>query len=145
MSEHRSHESYEGMALGNNEKAGGTRYNRGKPNMCWAPWLGMVEVCRVSVFGAEKYAPLDWAEGQSYTTLLGSTMRHVMAIMADPLAVDPDSGRLHAGHAAWNLLCLLHFHEEGRSEDMDDVTGWRGVTAAQDNQDSTSSEHGGRR
>jgi hypothetical protein len=54
--------------------------------------------------------------------------------MADPLAKDPESGKLHLGHAAWNLLALLHFTEEGRAEALDDVTRWRGVTALEKKQ-----------
>jgi hypothetical protein len=114
----------------NTETAGGTRFSAGKPAMVWAPWAGMLEVCRVSEYGATKYAPLDWQRGQSFTTMLNSGMRHLIAGIADPQKRDPESGRLHLAHAAWNLLAVLAFIEEGRAEDLDDISTWHGVTTA---------------
>lgn len=111
----------------NTESAGGTRFSQGKPQMTWSPWLGMWEVSRVSEYGAQKYAPLDWQEGQSFTTLLNSAMRHLSRSMSAPQSRDHESGHLHIGHAAWNLLTILHFMEEGRL-DLDNVTPWQGVS-----------------
>lgn len=114
----------------NTERAGGTRYSGGKPAMTWSPWLGMLAVSGVAEYGATKYAPLDWLSGQSYSTLLNSAMRHLVRSMADPLAPDPESQHLHVAHATWNLLALLHFHEAGRSGELNDVSKWHGVTTA---------------
>jgi succinate dehydrogenase flavin-adding protein (antitoxin of CptAB toxin-antitoxin module) len=115
----------------NTETSGGTRYSEGKPKMTWAPWRGMMEVCRVSDRGAQKYAPLDWDCGQSFSTLLNSASRHMIAAMNNPLARDSESDLLHVGHAAWNLLCLLDFVEQGRAAELDDITKWRGVSASE--------------
>lgn len=118
--------------LENKEMSGGTRFNAGKPGMWWAiPMKGLRLVARVTMRGSEKYAPLDWACGQSYSTLLDSASRHWIEVLTNgPLAKDDETGLLHLAHAAWNLLCLLHFIEEGR-EDLDDVTKWQGVNTAQ--------------
>lgn len=132
MSEHRMQSDYGGVAQGNTEKAGGTRYSSGKPTMTWSPWLGMMEVCRVSTMGAKKYAPLDWLAGQSFSTLMSSAMRHMLKAATSPLARDEDSGLLHLGHAAWNILAALHFIEQGRDHLFDDVTCWHGCTASTD-------------
>ena len=115
----------------NQENSGGTRFNAGKPAMWWAvPMKGLRAVARVTMLGSKKYAPLDWAVGQSYSTLLDSASRHWIEVLTDgPLARDEESGLLHLAHAAWNILCLLHFIEQGRS-DLDDVSKWRGVTTA---------------
>lgn len=112
------------------EAAAGTRYSAGKPGGAWyAPlWPGLAEVLRVAEHGAEKYAPLDWREGQSFSTLLDCAFRHVMRTLRDPRSRDPESGCYHAAHAVWNLLVLLCWLLEGR-DDCDDVTSWRGVTA----------------
>lgn len=115
----------------NTETAGGSRYAAGKVPQIYAPWGGMDEVCRVAAMGAQKYAPFDYLNGQSFSTLLNSAMRHLRKAMRSPLARDEESGLLHVGHAVWNLLTLLDFVEQGRAEEMDDVTPWQGVTAAQ--------------
>jgi len=117
-------------ATTNTEQAGGTRFSSGKPSMWHAPWMGLMEVCRVSTYGGKKYAPLDWERGQSFSTLLNSGMRHMLQAMSNPLSRDEESGLLHLGHAAWNLLTLLHFVETGRT-DLDDITKWQGVSTAE--------------
>lgn len=114
----------------NTETTGGTRYSDGKPSGWWyAPLKGLDLVVRVAEFGGEKYAPLDWQSGQSYSTLLDCAMRHMIEVMhLGVLAKDKETGHLHLAHAVWNLLCLLTFIAVGR-EDLDDTTVWRGVTA----------------
>ena len=115
----------------NTEQSGGTRFNSGKPGMWWAiPMYGLRAVARVTMRGSEKYAPLDWACGQSYSTLIDSASRHWLEVLTSgPLARDEESGLLHLAHCAWNILCLLHFIEQGR-DDLDDVSKWTGVTTA---------------
>lgn len=120
----------------NTETAGGTRFNEGKPGQWWAvPLYGLRLVARVTEYGSEKYAPRDWYEGQSFSTLLDSGFRHYLeALHRGPLARDPDTGErdeeqaYHLAQAAWNLLTLLTFIEEGRAEEVDDVSDWYGVT-----------------
>jgi len=113
----------------NTETTGGSRFSTGKPQMWMAPWYGCMEVARVSEHGAGKYGPLDWEEGQSFSTLLNSAMRHLLKAMRNPLARDTESGLFHLGHAAWNILALLDFVERGDTERLDDVTPWQGVVA----------------
>jgi hypothetical protein len=90
----------------------------------------MIEVCRVSEYGAKKYAPLDWQIGQKFSTLLNSGMRHKIAAMANPLSRDAESGLYHLGHDAWNTLALLHFIASGRADDLDDITPWIGLSTS---------------
>lgn len=116
----------------NTERVGiGSRYSAGKPAGWWhAPLLGLRLVAPVWQSGAEKYAPMDWREGQSFSSLIDCAMRHMLAVVdGGPLARDPESGHYHAAHAAWNLLTLLTFVVLGR-DDLNDVDGWRGITAA---------------
>jgi len=117
-------------AIANTERAGGTRYSEGKPRGAWfLPVLGLRLVQRVAMNGAEKYAPRDWFEGQSYSTLLDCAWSHTLKVMIyGPKAIDEESGCYHAAHAAWNWLALLAFIEMGRA-DVDDVTPWFGVNA----------------
>lgn len=113
------------------EAAKGTRYSTGKPKLVATPILGMYEVARVGEYGAAKYALLDWHLGQSFSTLLNCAARHLFKALMNPLARDPESGCLHLGHAAWNVLALLHFIEEGRAHELDDVSPWIGVPASE--------------
>ena len=115
--------------MNNTETAGGTRYSEGKPKPMWTPALGLLEVAKVTEYGATKYAPHDWWVGQSYSGLVNSAARHMMQVLSyGPRARDRESGLLHTAHAAWNLLCLLHFHHEGRDTELDDLSGFVGVT-----------------
>lgn len=118
----------------NTDTSGGTRFSAGKPGMWWAiPLKGLRLVSLVTMHGSKKYAPLDWACGQSYSTLIDSASRHWIEVLTDgPLSRDAESGLYHLAHCAWNILCLLHFIEQGR-EDLDDVSEWQGVTTAMKN------------
>lgn len=116
----------------NTETAGGTRYSAGKPAGWWyVPMYGLRLVARVAMHGAEKYAPMDWRNGQSFSTLFDCMMRHLLEVQErGPYAQDEDTGCYHLAHAAWNILALLTFMALGRRE-LDDITPWQGVTAAE--------------
>lgn len=115
----------------NTEKAGGTRYSQGKPGGWWyAPIYGLRLVAEVWQRGAEKYAPMDWKNGQSFSTLLDCASRHWLEVVEHgPWARDPETGAYHLAHLAWNVLTLLTFMALER-HDLDDVSKWRGITAA---------------
>jgi len=114
------------------ETAGGTRFNRGKPSDWWAiPLYGLKLVAKVTKAGSEKYAPRDWREGQSFSTLIDSMSRHYIEVMErGPWSRDPENGCYHIAQMVWNALCLLTFMALGR-RDLDDVSPWYGVTTAE--------------
>ena len=95
------------------------------------PWLGMLEVGRVSEYGREKYALFDWLEGQSLSTLIDCGLRHALKAACDPMSRDKESGCLHLGHFAWNMLVALYFWDTDRWKEIDDVSGWHGVVTAE--------------
>lgn len=122
------------------------------PFVTLIPALGVWEIGRVSCYGAHKYAEFDWDEGQSFSTLLSSARRHVDKMLAfGPFSVDSwhgdepkdteYSGLMHAGHAAWNIACLLDFLEQGRRDELDDVSVWRGITADEKQRILSSAKH----
>ena len=116
----------------NTDTSGGTRFSAGKPNPMWTPALGLLEVAKVTEYGNKKYAPSDWWVGQTFSTLIGSASRHLLAMLVyGPLSKDKESGLLHAAHCCWNLLCLLNFVYEEREAELDDLSEWVGVTTAQ--------------
>jgi len=106
----------------NTETAGGTRYSEGKKRITIAPFLGFQAVMEVAEYGAGKYSDNDWRAGQSWSTLINSTFRHLLKILTDE-TYDEESGLPHAAHAAWNMCTMCHFIIEGSEGQLDDL--WR--------------------
>lgn len=116
---------YAGLLLGHAVRAG-----CGATEVPAVPYLGLDGPADRSVFGAEKYAALDWDCGQWFSTLLSSGHRHAAACLAlGPESVDPDGGQPHLWGFLWNGLCLLDFIAQDRL-DLDDVSPWRGINTA---------------
>ena len=67
----------------------------------------LLEVSAVGTFGAQKYSPDGWVSVprgvERYTDAMH---RHLLAEAAG-VALDSDSGLMHAAHAAWNALARL--------------------------------------
>jgi hypothetical protein len=67
----------------------------------------LTAVSQVGTFGAEKYSEHGWLDvpngPERYTDAL---FRHLLA----PESYDPESGLLHAAHAAWNALAVLELN-----------------------------------
>lgn len=65
------------------------------------------EVGKVGTFGARKYSDDGWKQvPDGVSRYSDALMRHLLAEAAGEDA-DPDSGLLHAAHAAWNALARL--------------------------------------
>lgn len=76
------------------------------------------ESAEVLEYGKGKYAPFNWAKGMPWSVCIGCAARHLMRKMwIDPKSVDEESGRLHAGHVACNLLFLLQYAKTYREGD----------------------------
>lgn len=75
--------------------------------------LDLVEkIVEIYHHGAKKYAPNTWkgledGENRYFSAL----MRHLTAHRKGELT-DPESGKLHMAHVAWNAIALLHFATE---------------------------------
>lgn len=68
----------------------------------------IVVVSSISDFGAKKYAWKGWESvPDGFNRYSDALARHLLAEGYEEL--DPDSGILHAGHAAWNALARLEF------------------------------------
>lgn len=66
----------------------------------------LMEVAKVSTFGAEKYAPRSWikVESERYKDALA---RHLLQFYTNEDSIDDESGLLHLSHLIWNCLALL--------------------------------------
>lgn len=75
--------------------------------------LALLEVGKVGTYGAQKYSDNGWMSvpsGQErYTDAL---FRHLLA----QEECDPDTGLLHAAHAAWNSLAVLELMLRGKHD-----------------------------
>ncbi len=67
----------------------------------------LLEVAKISTFGANKYSDGGWLRVPNGIARYKDAMqRHNLKIARGGI-VDPDSGLLHAAHAAWNALAIL--------------------------------------
>ncbi len=67
---------------------------------------------------AVKYDERNWEKGAPYCRFLDSALRHIEQYLARETDED------HLAQAAWNLLCIMHFEELGRT-DLDDRPEWK--------------------
>ncbi len=94
-----------------NVKAGAIKYDGGKSPIyrgaiAYFP-KAISAVAAVSAFGASKYAWNGWQNvSDGYNRYSDALVRH-LGYEAEGEDVDPDSGLLHASHAAWNALARL--------------------------------------
>lgn len=118
----------EGSRENDIEPTRGTRFSKGKPGGWWyAPLYGLRLVADVWTAGAAKYSPMDWREGQMFSTLFDSMSRHWLDVQSNGVwSKDSDTGAYSLACMAWNVLCLLTFMALGR-HDLDDITPWQGL------------------
>ncbi len=93
---------------------GAIKYDAGKPCL----WQGAINyfpraldaVAAISTFGAQKYAWNGWeAVANGRARYSDAMVRHLTKEATGEL-VDPDSGLLHAAHAAWGALARLELY-----------------------------------
>lgn len=73
--------------------------------------LALLEVAKVSTFGAGKYSRGGWRHAKDGVTRYGDAMwRHLLLEHVEDSA--PDSGLSHQAHVAWNALARLELMME---------------------------------
>jgi hypothetical protein len=60
--------------------------------------------------GAVNHGDRNWENGLPHSRLYNSAMRHSQQALAG------DTDEDHLAQAIWNLACIIHFQEEGRTE-----------------------------
>ena len=83
----------------------GLKYDSEKPILALLDPDWLEGVGKVLTFGANKYEAHNWRGGISYSRLLSSTFRHLLAIMRSE-DVDPESGLPHIYHLSCNAMFL---------------------------------------
>ncbi len=75
------------------------------------------ECAHVFDYGRKKYAEWNWAKGMPWSVPIGCAARHIIAHLGGEL-LDAESGRKHlSGHAACNVVMLLHYVRAWREGD----------------------------
>lgn len=87
------------------------KFDGGKTQWGLFPWDAAEEVVKVLQFGAGKYSPWNWAEGEGFkfSRLFNSSMRHFVAWFWRKEDNDPETGLSHLAHLSCNVLFLLHY------------------------------------
>lgn len=114
---------------------GSRRDNAGKPPLSKLPWTALGEVAFVQEYGDGYYGIGNWRKGQTMSTFLDCSDRHVAAFTRGE-DMDPKSGKPHLAHAAVNLLYALHQqihakHYANLDDRIDDFGNWVNETFAQ--------------
>jgi Domain of unknown function (DUF5664) len=88
----------------------GAKLDAGKPRvslMMSGFSNALLEVAKVTTFGAAKYTPGGWRTvPNGLERYADAQMRHVLKAAGGEV-LDPDSALLHAAHTAWNALAVL--------------------------------------
>jgi hypothetical protein len=87
-------------------KQNGIKHDHGKTRLDLIPYEALEQIGKVLAFGATKYGEANWAEGISYSRLLGAALRHVNQFNAGE-DTDAESGISHIAHAGCNIVFLL--------------------------------------
>ncbi len=74
--------------------------------------------------GALNHGDSNWAKGIPFSRLLDSALRHINQFQRGLRDED------HIAQAAWNLFCVLHFLEEGREKELNDLLVYEKTSGA---------------
>lgn len=94
----------------------GTKYDQGKIPLNLLDPVFLYGTAQVLGFGAEKYAPYNWAEGMKWSRVFGALMRHMWAWWGGE-ENDPETGLSHLYHASCCLMFLANYQKNGVGED----------------------------
>ena len=94
----------------------GLRYDAGKPRVDLIPADAVLEIGNVFGWGATKYLEHNWCKGMSWSRVLASAERHLLAIKSGE-DFDKESELTHAGHLAWNAIVLISYFKRGVGTD----------------------------
>jgi hypothetical protein len=90
----------------------------GKPQLSQIDNELLKQTAFVLEFGERKYNRGNWRKGITYNRCIDSLMRHVAAFK-EGQTNDEETGLAHLGHAACNIMFLLRYEADNRT-DLDD-------------------------
>jgi hypothetical protein len=90
----------------------------GKPPLSQLDGELLRQTALVMGFGERKYDRGNWRKGIPYNRCLDSLFRHILSFKEGE-TLDSESGLPHLGHAAANIMFLLRYEADNRT-DLDD-------------------------
>lgn len=105
------------LAVWEERREAGLKFDDGKPAMALLDPYAMEQLSRVLSFGAKKYESWNWAGGIAYSRLISAALRHIFAFLRRE-DTDPESGLPHLAHALCCLMFCLSMTQ--RRPDLDD-------------------------
>lgn len=88
----------------------GLRYNQGKLRYDLLHPYAIEQLAKVFTRGAEKYAPRNWENGMSWTSVIASLKRHLAAFERGE-EIDEETGLLHSAQIEWNAHVLTAYQK----------------------------------
>lgn len=86
------------------------RYNEGKTRYDLVPTFAHEQLAKTLTVGADKYGDVNWRKGLSWSSMLGSLERHLVAIKKGE-DYDPETGLLHSAHLMCNAAFLTEYYK----------------------------------
>jgi hypothetical protein len=83
------------------------------------PPAALTALARTYAEGARKYGDHNYLKGIPYSVVLNHLLRHIALWQLGYRDED------HLAHAAWGLLALMTFEDEGRGFELNDLYAWR--------------------
>ena len=93
----------------------GYKNDQGKTRWGLLGYKAIEEIANVMTFGANKYAPYNWAKGMSYERVFSALQRHLVA-WYNGEDLDGETGLNHLAHAGCCLMFLLSYQLWGYDE-----------------------------
>ncbi len=90
----------------------------GKPRYDLIPPGPLRRLAMLYTRGAEKYDEYNWTKGIPTSRCVASLLRHVFQF------IDGDTDEDHGAAILFNMMCIMHYEEIGRT-DLDDRFDWK--------------------
>lgn len=90
------------------------KQDAGKPQLHLVPPQIIYDIAKVREYGVKKYGSEDSWRQVEFNRYLDAYLRHTMAMMADPFAIDKESGIAHYKLAACNLAFMCEMIASGK-------------------------------
>lgn len=90
----------------------------GKPRYDLIPPGPLYRLAMLYTRGAEKYTEHNWTKGIPMSRCIASLMRHVFKFVVG------DKDEDHGAAIIFNVMCIMHYEDIGRT-DLDDRFNWK--------------------
>lgn len=93
---------------------------KGKPKYGLISPFAMKRLAMLMVRGAEKYGEWNWSKGMPFSRFYDSAERHLKQFY-----MNEESSEDHLAAVLFNIMCIIHFQEIGREQELNDLPKWK--------------------